>query len=46
MQGAVEMAVWKGPMYEWRVSDLALCFLGLMFSVGIYVLGALMFLEA
>lgn len=23
MQGAVEMAVWKGQMYEWSVSGLA-----------------------
>lgn len=37
------MTVWKGLMYEWRVSDLALCFLGLLFIVGICALEALMF---
>lgn len=32
-------------MYEWRVSGLALCFLGLLFNVGVCALVALMFLE-
>lgn len=39
------MTVWKRPVCEWSVSGLALCFLGLLFDVGVCALEALMLLE-